>query len=68
MQLVVNNNMHFLRSCFQRQNAYRVTDISPLGYSMLHYVRDVLNKTTVAFGSDDSLQLIMLWFSCDKSV
>ena len=62
MYLEVNNNMQLLRCYFQRRNAYRVTDISPLRYSMLNYVSDI---TTVAFDADDSLQLILLWFSCD---
>ena len=39
-----------------------------LPYSMLHYVRAVSSITTVVFGADDSLQLIMLWFSCDYIV
>ena len=60
--------MQLLRCCFQRRNAYRVTDISPLRYSMLHYARAVSNITTVVFDADVSLQLIMLWFSCDYIV
>ena len=39
-----------------------------LRYSMLHYVRAVSNITTVAFDADDSLHVIMLWFSCDLIV
>ena len=39
-----------------------------LRYSMLHYVRAVSNLTTVAFDADDSLHVIMLWFSCDMIV
>ena len=52
--------MQLLRCCFQRRNAYRVTDICPLRYRMLHYARAVSNITTVVFYADDSLQLIML--------
>ena len=39
-----------------------------LRYSMLHYVRAVSNITTGAFDADDSLHVIMLWFSCDLIV
>ena len=39
-----------------------------LRYSMLHYVLAVSNITTVVFDADDSLQLIMFWFSCDYTV
>ena len=60
--------MQLLRCYFQRRNAYRVTDISPLRYCMLHYARAVSNITTVVFDADDSLQLIMLWLSCDYIV
>ena len=35
---------------------------------MLHYVRAVLNITTVALDADDSLHVIMLWFSYDLIV
>ena len=54
--------MQLLRCCFQRRNAYRVTD------SMLNHVRAVSNITTVVFDADDSLQMIMLGFSCDLIV
>ena len=60
--------MQLLRFCFQRRNAYRVTDISPLPYSILHYVRAASNITTVIFDADNTFQLIMLWFSCDYIV
>ena len=32
---------------------------------MLHYLRAVSNITTVVFYADDTLHMIMLWFSCD---
>ena len=35
---------------------------------MLHYVRDVSNITTLVFDADNSLHVIMLWFSCDLIV
>ena len=53
--------MQLLRCCFQRRNAYRVTDICPLRYRMLHYARAVSNITTVAFYADDSLQLCCVY-------
>ena len=59
---MVNNNMQLLRCCFQRRNEYRVIDIT------LHYVRAVSNITTVVFDAEDSLHVIMLWFSCDLIV
>ena len=39
----------------------RVTDNRP----MIHYVRAISNITTVVFDADDSLNVIMLWFSSD---
>ena len=56
--------MQLLCWCFQRRNAYRVTDISPLRYSMLHYARAVSNITTVVFDAVDALQWVMSRFSC----
>ena len=35
---------------------------------MIQYVRAISNTTTVAFDADDSLHVIMLWFSCDLIV
>ncbi len=39
-----------------------------LRYIMVHYVRAVSNITTVVFDADDSLHVIMLWFSYDLIV
>ena len=42
--------------------ACRVTD------NTIHYVRAISNITTVVFDADDSLHVIMLWFSCNLIV
>ena len=55
MYLVVNNKIQLLRCCFQRRNAYRVTDIT------IHYA--VSNIRTIPFDADASLHVIMLWFA-----
>ena len=60
--------MQLLRCCFQRRNAYRVTDTSIGAYIMLHYLRAVSNITTVVTDADGSLHVIMLCFSCDLIV
>ena len=61
MYLVANNTMQLLRCCFLRRNACHVTD------NTIHYVglRAISNITTVVFDADDSLHVIMLWFSFD---
>ena len=57
--------MQLVSCCFQVE--LRIA-LRTLRYSMLHYVRAVSNITTVVFDADDSLQLIMFWFSCDYIV
>ena len=47
--------MHLLHCYFQRRNAYRVTDISPLRYNMLLYVHTRRFEHNNSFNADDSL-------------